>query len=140
MLCAPCRNGKPAPLQFPLWRHCSLSGHEYPVPAVHREEEGSSKRAGLSPAALTIRSRLSASTLPRSVTAPDSFLAAKSASKQRCQLVTAIWRQLDSVLGSAIATREVIIATPFVLFIDLHKGSSNLSILQSEQELVCFDH
>ena len=56
---------------------------------------------------LTIWSRLSASTLPRSVTAPDSFLAAKLACKQRCQLVTATSRQLDNVLGSAIATREI---------------------------------
>ena len=72
--------------------------------STHREE---SSERDYCPPALTIRSRLSASTLPRSVTAPESFLVAKSASKQRCQLVTATSRQLDSVLGSAIATREV---------------------------------
>ena len=105
--------------------HCQVTSIQY----LQYTQRGGDRvaRETVRPQALTIRSRLSASTLPRSMTAPESFLAAKSASKQRCQLVTATSRQLDSVLGSAIATREVIIATPFVLFIDLHKGAQTCS-------------
>ena len=91
-----------------------------------RERERERENIDQATISLTIRSRLSASTLPCSITAPVSFLVVKSASRLRCQLVTATSRQLDNELGSAIVALNAHVS--FATTITTSEGGARLAL------------